>query len=326
MRRNLEQLLEWCIAFVIAVILTSIFSYGYRFYGINTFDPTGSTDFKWNAYQFKSNFEEGFSWIRTDENGYNNDYRPDTIDVLLMGGSHMEANQVMPHQKASYLLGEMTDYSVYNIGMTDHTLFMCLDNLENALDEYKPTRYVVIQMSFLNLIDDGAREILSGDRQKKQLHTNSSVPVFLRKIPSVMLVYRQLRDKLNVELYNSVSSTEKDPQIIDKNLLNEVLMNSASICGKKEVELILAYTPEIVINPDGKIGRNDNMEEVSLMKRLSEDNGIIFYDMFDDMMAGFDSDYKIPFGFNNTRIDYGHLNPYGHRLLAKGLSDIIMGN
>lgn len=68
-----------------------------------------------------SNMKEGFSWIKTDANGYNNASIPENVDILLMGSSHMEAVQVSQSENTAALLNTMLPgMKTYNTGISGH--------------------------------------------------------------------------------------------------------------------------------------------------------------------------------------------------------------
>ncbi len=87
---------------------------------------------------------EGFSWLHVDENGFNNQTVPEHTDVLVMGSSHMEGFNVGKNKNAVALLSQtLPDLSFYNIGISGHNIYRCVDNVEDALDYYQPSKYVV---------------------------------------------------------------------------------------------------------------------------------------------------------------------------------------
>ena len=59
--------------------------------------------------------------------------------------------------------------------------------------------------------------------------------------------------------------------------------------------------------------------------RMCADEGIIFVDMTDDFVSLYEEQHILAHGFVNTGVGVGHLNRYGHEMIAKRLAQIIEG-
>ena len=84
-------ILKLFLAGTVSFILLSIFSMFYYCTGLRVKSVSGATDYHWEANTLMANMKEGFAWIKTDKNGYNNATIPEEINILVMGSSHMEA-------------------------------------------------------------------------------------------------------------------------------------------------------------------------------------------------------------------------------------------
>lgn len=83
------------IAGVIALIPLTGFQYFWRYNAVSVRDDSGATGNKHEPNAWNANMEEGFSWVRMDDNGYNNlAEKQGEIDILLMGSSHLDGLQV----------------------------------------------------------------------------------------------------------------------------------------------------------------------------------------------------------------------------------------
>lgn len=72
------------LAGMVAGILLSIFCVGYLNTGVHIYNQSGATDYKWKGNQMKSTMVEGFSWLKMDEQGFNNSFPvKGDIDILL---------------------------------------------------------------------------------------------------------------------------------------------------------------------------------------------------------------------------------------------------
>lgn len=95
--------------------------------GVHITNTTNATDYKWEANQRKSKTDEGYAWVTLDEDGFNNYLISDSIDVLLMGSSHMEAFNIKQDENVGALLSEtIKDKNIYNIGVSGHTIYTCV--------------------------------------------------------------------------------------------------------------------------------------------------------------------------------------------------------
>ncbi len=67
------------------------------------------------------------------------------------------------------------------------------------------------------------------------------------------------------------------------------------------------------------------MDEESLLifKQACEDNGIVFLDTTEAFLQLYYEEQVLPNGFCNTAIGVGHLNQYGHRIIAQLLTALI---
>lgn len=65
----------------------------------------------------------------------------------------MEAFQVGQKESLTYLLNSMLgNWSIYNIGISGHTFPICVDNLNAAVQKYRPSKYIIVETLELDLI------------------------------------------------------------------------------------------------------------------------------------------------------------------------------
>ena len=72
----------------------------------------------------------------------------------MMGSSQTEGLYVNEDDCVSYLLNEKyaedgSNRYVYNVGMSAHTIYRNISNLENALKVYRPAEYVALETGTL---------------------------------------------------------------------------------------------------------------------------------------------------------------------------------
>ena len=87
--------------------------------------------------------------------------------------------------------------------------------------------------------------------------------------------------------------------------------------------IIIFYHPGIAIHQDGSISTNGDSTIIHLFQEVCEENGIYFLDMSDRFQQEYEESYTLPYGFANTSVGSGHLNKYGHAMIADELYKLI---
>lgn len=327
---GMEGLLGWFLAGIIGILLSSVFVLIYNYSGTHVINPSGATDYKWISKQYKANATEGINFMQMDENGFNNLFsNTDEIDMLLMGGSHMEAIQIDTGLNAGSLLNEMLPgMKVYNIGMSGHQILNCLDNLEAALEEYHPSKYVVVQTGNLDFGVKDLKAVVDGTFSEIPSY-DSGLLYYLQKIPSLKVIYKQLSDKVSIdrksENIENVEAAQHE-QVSKETLFASVLAEKELICEEYGVQLVIAYTPSISITENGDMIRTDDLGWIKKVETYCESKDIIWIDCFDSFAEQYGENFDIPFGFHNTTMESGHLNTTGHRLLAEEITKELKEN
>ena len=331
---GIKGLLGWCIAGVIALAISSMFVLIYNYSGTHIANPSGATDYKWMPGQYKAGWSEGINYMHMDENGFNN-LSSDIadIDILLMGGSHMEAVQFGTEYNAGSLLNDyIPNLKTYNIGMSGHQILNCLSNVEAAIDEYNPSGYVVIQIGDVNVTTEDLQATLDGTLPDIPSY-DSGIMYRLQRIPALKVIYKQLTDKLSIDRSSGYSDSEeiqaseisaKQDQMDEKIVIFSQLFDQKNkICDENGVKLLIVYTPKVEVDTDGSLYRADDEAWISALKKSASNAGVTMIDCFDAMKEEYDTSYSLPFGFNNATMGSGHLNKTGHKIVAQEIARII---
>lgn len=322
LKKSIKEFLTWCLAGTFALFISSVFVLFYNYSGTHITNLSGATDYKWMPMQYKGNMIEGINFMHMDANGFNNlSAETDEIDILLMGGSHMEAIQFPTEYNVGSLLNKKC--KTYNIGMSGHQLINCLNNLEAAVKCYSPSNFVIIQTSNIALTQAEIDSVL--DQTLKDIPSyDSGLLYYLQKLPAIKVVYKQLKDKWAIDHVSNKKASFKKASFLNNthsvlDSLNLLLQQSRNKCKN----LIIAYTPQISLLESGEIERDDNVEYVNEFKECCTRNDIIFIDCYNAFLTEYRKTYSVPFGFNNSRMGIGHLNKVGHRILAQELTKTI---
>lgn len=300
---------------------------------------SGSTDYVWEKNKFYSKGTEGFAWGKTDANGFNNistehDYNP---EILIMGTSHTEAFNVAQEENYAFLLNSLMKKSnmnmnAYNIGISGHTISVCMNNFKNAVEEFKPTKYVVMEVFSMELTIDEITRISEGN--VKEIHSSANpLLIFLQKIPFVRCVYFQI-DKLGIDIKNTDNeaskvqnkSTQTKTNDSDKeyeSALNALLSDLSSVASSSGARLIILHHSSLILDKKGEVTHRQISTKEKLFRDACEKNGIEILDMYGAFADSYRKTYHLPYGFFNTAVGEGHLNKYGHKVIADELYNLI---
>lgn len=302
---------------------------------------SGSTDYVWEKSKFYSRGTEGFAWGKTDSNGFNNisDEHSRKPEVLIMGTSHTEALNVLQNESYAYRFNELAEQNgmgldAYNIGISGHNITICLNNFERALEEFEPSKYVVMEVTTTELTTDEINQVLNGT--VKKIHSSANpILVFLQKIPFLRRVYSQI-DNLGVEVKPEDISTEKEKKTLpaavqsaaDKNksyedTLNTLLERIGKAAESKGIKLVIVHHSKLQLDESGNVIPQQISEKSQIFKAVCSRNGIELFDMYDAFAEYYNETHRLPYGFVNTAVGVGHLNKYGHKVIADELFRLI---
>ena len=313
------------LAGVIALAALTLFCMVYDSLPVHYAADDGVTDYYWKPHFRYVCCTEGFSWGRTNNEGYIDtyDYTENTpTDVLVMGSSHMEAMQVpLGSSAAARLDALLSDAGVYNIGISGHTLPVCAQNLTAAVRKYVPSKYVVIETAVLQFTNDDLRKALSGDLPEIPSYTGGIVGL-LQQNPYLRRIYHQLMGFMGqTESNDDVSATvvPSADDVGDPALVSALLAQMADTAASSGAKLIIAYHPGITLERDGSITFSSTEEEENAFAGLCAENGAYFLNMRERFQQEYDENHILPYGFANTSVGTGHMNRYGHKMMAEEL-------
>ena len=287
----------------------------------------GVTDRIFAPYRRYFCFQEGFSVGKTNNEGYNNTFdfeKGMSLDVLLMGSSHMEAFGVMQDENTANLLGEFANERVYNIGVSGHFFPTCASNLKAALRKYAPSKFVIIEIMNLSFTDETFASIINHTfpHIDGAVGTRNPLREFMRENPYIYRAYLNifhfLPNKFPTQDYSSFS--QNNPELLAKVLAQ---MSDTLSQSKSGAKLIIAYHPPVSLNLDGSLKIESDPQVSRQFSELCEQNGIYFLDMSERFLSEYAKDYTLPYGFINTSVASGHLNRYGHRMFAEEIYKLM---
>lgn len=309
---------------LLALITLTIMCFFYYNPGTHISSNNGATDYVWEKEKFYCKATEGAAYGRIDSRGYNNEAVPERIDILMMGSSHMEAFNVSQDENAAASLNEKFNgkKTVYNIGMSAHKFYYCAKNLSGAIVEFKPAKYVVIETNTLNFNKKSLDQAASGTLKKIPSY-DSGLLYQLQRNQYFKLLYKQLK---NVEETEGITVKKNDEIKIEKGYqasVDNLLKKLSDTCESYNCKLIILYQPSLILNQDGSADTNSSKEAREFFRKECELHNIVFADMTDDFLNNYADSKVLPHGFSNTAVGQGHLNKYGHKMIAEKLYKII---
>ena len=314
---------------IIAFLILTLFCAFYYNVPVHSTTQDGSTDYHWEQNKFYSRGTEGFAWGKTNNEGYVNPYdyhEGMDVDVLIMGSSHMEGyNVAIKENTASQLSKLLEDETVYNLGVSAHNFLTCANNLEKALEKYKPQKYVVIETRTLLFSESQLEKTIEGTFEELPSHSGGIVGVF-QKIPLFRLLYTQLSNWIETSTKKAPATNQQPLSEISNEDLYKSLLNKLSQTAKEhDVKLIILYHSELSIDPKSGTAISKDSELAQQFAAYCQDAEIEFVNATERFIDEYNENSILPHGFINTSVGKGHLNKHGHRFIAEELFKVMGG-
>ena len=335
MKKLFFNLLKIISACIVSVIVLSILCLGYYFIPVHIENKKHNTDFTWTPNSIWIKATEGFSYGRFDANGYNNKKIIDNPDILVLGSSHTIGTQVKQEETFSSVLAtKLKDkYTVYNMGMDNHTLYKNSANLKKNLELFKKTpKYVILETYTLYVLEDDVNNIIGDTYPFIQSYSDGIIGT-LQKIPFFRLMYFQLTHGLSEKLLdkkvdnglkNNLVNDDFDGNIIEIEYYDKLFSYYSELENDYNTKFIIMYHPSLIMKEDGSVVGNTNSKELSYFKYYANKYNINFLDMTNDFINMYSNEYHLPHGFNTGLLGSGHLNKYGHEKIGIALYEKIL--
>ncbi len=336
--KTIKWLMKAIFSGIIALVLLHFFCLFYYNLPIHFSGKDGATDYVWEKQFSYSNLTEGFGRGKTNNEGYANpfDYTDGMeADIILLGSSHMEAFQVAADESAAAQLRKLRpDDNVYNLGTSGHDFLVCAGNLAAAVEKYQPEKYVIVETSSVSFPDEAVEAVLNGTAADIPSYSDGLIGL-LQQNKYFCLLYKQLLalPALINPPANPLAGSKTEPQLRSdpqKDLtvtpspslrtLLENMKNSAASSGAK---LIIAYHPALTLQSDASAAVKNNPAQQQAFAALCQELDILYLDMTDRFLEEYETRHVLPHGFFNSSVGNGHMNPYGHAMLAEELCRIM---
>lgn len=216
------------------------------------------------------------------------------------------------------------------LGTGKHAFLNCVGNLSAALQKYKPKEYVVIESAEISFTREALAEAVTGKTAELFAADSQTRVTLYQKMPwmiTLRLYPRLVFENLFKVRKTEQSTAETDTPAGKKELLDQVLakVSRESKAGDAGPGVIILYHPPVSLRRDGTMEVADDPAAVEQFAALCAENGLIFCDMRDRFQTEYEANHILPYGFANTSIGAGHLNRYGHAMIAEELYRIMEG-
>lgn len=341
-----KQLGKMIGAAIVAVIILSLIVSVYSLSPLRVQNPQGNTDYVWKPDSIWANMSEGVSFGRMDDNGFNNPEVVEDPDIILLGSSHIESKNVNQNEDTAYYLTEDFDsrYSVYNMGISGHTIYKVCQYLPDTLSRYQGNmpKYVVIETDDIDLTKAGVDAVLNKTVERTPVY-DSGLVATLQKNPAFRLFYHQLDSGMMEILFPELaknktlqgdstvdakddvaSSAESNKPAVDTVPYDELMSYLGDLEQEYNTDIIIFFHPYEQLNADGSLSFTNN-ENTAVFAEYANKYGITYIDMTDSFQQMYYEDHHVPHGFVTGEIASGHLNKYGHKAIADRIYDAIVG-
>lgn len=293
------------------------------------------------------NMSEGVSFGKMDGKGFNNLEAIENPDIILVGSSHIESKNVNQQENTAYYLAEDFEgkYSVYNMGISGHTIYKACQYLPNTLSLYQDQapKYAVIETDDIALTQAGVDAVMNHMVEKTPVYDTGLIAT-LQKNPAFRLFYHQLdsgmMEMLLPELTKPKKSTQNQTGVAEQPDSDSALASNESVQSQPQYDQLLFYLGDLQkqyhtkiiimfhpfeqLNEDGSLSFINNTT-ADIFAASAEKYDITFLNMADRFEKMYTEEHHVPHGFITGEIGSGHINKYGHKAIADGIFDTITG-
>lgn len=327
--KYIKTIIKIPLAALTALAILCGLMFGYSFIPLRENNPKHNTDYVWQANTPWVRMTEGTSVGMTDSQGFNNKKVIENPDILVLGSSHAEAQNVNQDENFCSLLNDKFDgeLQAYNMAISGHTFYKVVQYLPATLKVYgKVPKYVIIETDNTSLNEADVSKALSGEVNRTSVNNTGAVAQ-LQKLPYLRAMYHQLNGGLMKVLLDKNSKSTESYANNSKPVINEAPYEQMFDYLQKlereyNINIIVVYHPFETLNKDGSISFSKK-EYTDVFAKYAQKHNIDLADMTDDFLKMYENEHHVPHGFITGLIGSGHLNKYGHASIADRLYEII---
>ena len=303
----------------------------------------GATTSIWSPGTYIVQGQEGYGIHKVDPNGYLNEGTlADDNYVLVVGSSQTEGKEVKAGERYCDILNsalqkeegkEKSDLLVYNVSMDANYLPKMISGFTALISEFPNSSCIVLEIGTTDYTGDELQRMLI-QREYNEAETGEKIRQVLSEKEQLKLLIKEAFPLLNhvksqykaLEAVNSHSDLTKEEtgcknmELYAKQLKEVFEMLDNLYDG----QIIFLYHPTMEITNEGLTAVYEQTTEQ--FKQLCDGSGFLFVDMTQTFLKAYETDYIVPYGFGNTTLGTGHLNKYGHKMIAESLYQVMTKN
>jgi len=286
---------------------------------------------------------EGFSKIKTDRFGFNNDNIEDPVDknidnIIFLGDSYTEAIYIKRKDNYVKQTEKLLNDAGYkfrsiNLGASGNAVPDYIYNASCFIQTFSP-KYTVIQLHFNDLIDESLRpehgnKVVKDNNtfaishtpqtQKRTAHYVAEItgwfqPALFRLLENAFISPRTKTTKGKAEKPQNLLEEKEKKEIQD--IVDWQMQELKRKYGENLIILYFPPTPQII---DGKIVTEEIpaiSEKRDLIFEGAEKNNVTIFNTEDMLVKYYQETRRMPRGFQNTQFGLGHLNADGNYIVA----------
>ncbi|MBQ4530072.1 MAG: hypothetical protein IJA36_05620 [Lachnospiraceae bacterium] len=331
------QLMQWIGALLLAMAIVSVVGFFY-------YRPVGwlerdknATSAVWEPNTVVVNFLEGGGITRVDSHGYTNPWGKELDDelVLCIGASYVQSKEVMENKKYTSLLNEMLTsedkLKVYNLSRDAYLYPEIVAGFSAAIQEFPQTKVAVIDISNTDYSLEELKKALiqreyspeqTGDKLYAELPAIEKIKIKVKDYFPITSILKHQMSQMQGEGVDVTGATKRTQEVSEAQYGEALDATMKQMREAFSGEIIILYHPSVLLNEDGSMSLNQPKYR-DVFEEMCQQNGIVFADMGDDFLQAYEERKEVPYGFQNVTIGEGHLNKYGHKMIAKRLYDLI---
>lgn len=283
----------------------------------------GATTAIWNPGTTYIQGMEGYGIYKVDKRGYlNPEFEMAEIEYLTVGASHSQGKEVLYGNRYTDLLNAKNGANKYYTVSQDGMFFpQIVTGFSAIVSEFPNVKGIIIEIGGTwfegevlqkSLKQRDFKEEECGENLWKGLSLNSKLKAKVKEYtPFLSIAKKQL------QLVESKQKIKKE----DKKKIDlaeyEIYLNCI-LEKMKEIyqgDIIIAYHPLVSLQKSGEMLILEE-ETDKIFEKCCEMNEIKFINMSTAFIEAYEKEYVVPYGFMNTTMGTGHLNKYGHRIMA----------
>ena len=324
-------------AFLSAFFLVNILCYFYSNVAKSITNPNRYTTTKSKTQRYVFYGQEGYGITTTDKNGFYNDGNvlPNDANVICIGSSHTEAIQINTSQNYVSQLNKLNPaYNAYNLGVSGQSRTKTLYRLPYIPVHFPVCKVIINEtpsLPTLNEWDDIIHLLETNDAPIDNQDWKDGNILFrlYRAMPYAGLLFSQFQTLHIINTKSSNINNTRSPSK-ESNDMEQYRKKANYAMGLlrnhlKDTPLIIVYLPKYSIEKDGSIFATNDIEQKEILQEVCESHQIVFVheQIKTAWFRNYESNRRLPYGFQNSHVGQGHLNAEGHRMLAEVLHKIL---